>query len=299
MALYDLNPRTTVSTDASSNGLGAVLIQEQVNRYVKPLSYISRSLFPTEEWYAQIEKEALAFTWACKHFSDFLFGLKFSIKTDHKLLIPLFSIKHLPEFHVRVQRFRLQMLKFDFNIVYVQWNNLVIIDALSSVLLMALDQWDKQPKGDVQAYVDVIVQDLPAMEQRLEGIQHAQENGPLCQEVAQYCREGWPEKGQTKCLVKWYSPVSSEILIVDGLLMRNEWLIISSVMQKQVLDQLHTGHQGIGKCREWEKQTIWWPGLLAELENVVCKCWSCCMNQEQKTKPIWYHLLFRNYCDKR
>ena len=60
-------------------GLGAVLLQEKANGDIKPISYISQSLSPTEERYAQIEKEVLAFTWACKHLSDFLIGLKFSI----------------------------------------------------------------------------------------------------------------------------------------------------------------------------------------------------------------------------
>ena len=258
LALYNPNARTIVSADASSHGLGAVLLQEQTNGDVKPVSYISRSLSPTEERYAQIEKEALAFTWACERFSDFLVGLKFNIETDHKPLIALFSTKHLEELPVRVQRFRLRMLIFDFNIVYVLGKKLVIADALSRTPLMAPDQHDKHLEEDVQAYVDVIFQDLSISEQRLEEIRHAQENDPLCQEVARYCREGWPKKGQIKGLVKRHYPVSSEISIVAELLMRNEQVIIPSVMQKQVLDQIHTGRQGIGKCCEMARQTVWY-----------------------------------------
>ena len=119
LALYDPNARTTVSADAFSHGLGAVLLQEQANEDVKPVSYISRSLSWTEERYVQIEKKALAFTWACERFSDFLVGLKFSIEANHKPMIPLFSTKHMEELLVRVQRFRRWMLRFDFNIVYV------------------------------------------------------------------------------------------------------------------------------------------------------------------------------------
>ena len=40
LVLYDPNTRTTVSADASSHGLGAVLLQEQVNGDAKPVSYI-------------------------------------------------------------------------------------------------------------------------------------------------------------------------------------------------------------------------------------------------------------------
>ena len=64
LSLFDQNCDTIVSADASSHGLGAVLLQKQPGGEWKPVSYISRSLTPTERRYAQIEKEALAFTWA-------------------------------------------------------------------------------------------------------------------------------------------------------------------------------------------------------------------------------------------
>ena len=60
---------------------------------------------PTEQRYAQIEKEALAFTWACECLSDYLIGLSFTIQTDQKPLVPIFSMKHLEELPIGVQRF--------------------------------------------------------------------------------------------------------------------------------------------------------------------------------------------------
>ena len=83
LVLHDRNVKTAVSADAYSYELGAVLLQEQANGDIKSISYISRSLSPTEERYAQIEKEALASTWACERFSDFLIGMKFGIQTNH------------------------------------------------------------------------------------------------------------------------------------------------------------------------------------------------------------------------
>ena len=90
------------------------------------------------------------------------------------------------------------MLKFNFNIVYVPGKNLVIANALSRAPLMAPDQHNKHFEENVQAYVDVIVQDVLPTELRLEEIWRALENDPLCQEVAQYCQEGWPKKGWIK-----------------------------------------------------------------------------------------------------
>ena len=80
LALFD--PKTVVSADASSFGLGAVLLQKQQTGDFKPVAYISRSMTPTEQRYAQIEKEALAFTWACERLADYLIGLKFRRTTN-------------------------------------------------------------------------------------------------------------------------------------------------------------------------------------------------------------------------
>ena len=60
---------------------------------------------------------------------------------------------------------------------------------------MTPDQHNKHLKEAVQACVDVTYQDVPISEWKLEEIRRAQENGILCQEVAWYYQEGWPEKG--------------------------------------------------------------------------------------------------------
>ena len=94
LALFDLSRKTEVSADASSFGLGAVMRQKQPNQEWQPVVYISQAMTPTEH-YAQIEKEVLALTWACERFANYLIGLTFQIRTDHKPLVPLFSSKHL------------------------------------------------------------------------------------------------------------------------------------------------------------------------------------------------------------
>ena len=55
----------------------------------------------TEQRYAQLKKESLAFQWACERFANYLIGLKFHIQTNHKPLILLFSTKNLEELPVR------------------------------------------------------------------------------------------------------------------------------------------------------------------------------------------------------
>ena len=171
LALFDPTRETIVSADASCYGLGAVLLQQQPNGEIKPVSYNSRSLTPTEQRYAQIEKEALALTWACERFSDFLVGLKFTLETDHKPLVPLFSDKNLDELPLRVQRFRMRMLRFLFSIHHVPGKHLTVGDALSRAPLHQ-EETDLQDEAD--AFVRYTLQSLPATEDRLDEIRQQQ-----------------------------------------------------------------------------------------------------------------------------
>ena len=85
----------------------------------------------TERRYAQIEKEALAVTWACEKFANSILGHQFEIETDHKPLVPLLSTKHLENLPPRVLRFRLGLARFDYTISHILGKYLYTADALS------------------------------------------------------------------------------------------------------------------------------------------------------------------------
>lgn len=131
LALYDPKAVTKVSADASSMGLGAVLLQCSQDQKWRPVVFASRSLTETEICYAQIEKEALASTWACEKFSNYLLGMKFTLETDHKPLVPLLGNKELDQLPPRVLRFRLRLARFNYSIVHVPGKFLYTADALS------------------------------------------------------------------------------------------------------------------------------------------------------------------------
>ena len=121
---------TVVSADASSFGLGAVM-QGQPSGEMHPVAYASRSMTNTECGYAQIEKEALATTWTLEHWSDLLVGMKFTIETGHKPLILLFTMKLIDELPIQIQRFRMRLMRYDFDTKHIPGKELYTADALS------------------------------------------------------------------------------------------------------------------------------------------------------------------------
>ena len=188
LSLFDPNLETIISGDASLFGLGAVLKQRQKTGELKPVAYVSMT--PTEMIYAQIEKEALAFTWACEQLSDYLTGLKFHVETDHKPLVPLFSSKHLEELPPRVQRFRLRMMRFAFTIIHVPGKELVIADTLSRAPAANPTLEDETLQDEAQVFACLVLSNLPATEHQLEQVKRHQNSDKVCQAISQFCQSG-------------------------------------------------------------------------------------------------------------
>ena len=151
------------------------------------------ALMDTEQRYAQIEKEALAVTWACERFQDYLLGTKFKVETDHKPLVPLLSSKPLDSVPVRVQRFRLRLMRFDYTISLVPGKELNTADTLSRATVAGID--DSNLRTEMKEYVHSIVNSLPASEERLKTIREQQDKDPVCkQQTAQMLLFEWKSR---------------------------------------------------------------------------------------------------------
>ena len=80
----------TVCTDASKQGLGAVLMQDR-----GVIAYASRKLKPHEELYATHDLELAVVVLALKIWRHYLVGRSFTLKSDHQSLQYLFTQRDL------------------------------------------------------------------------------------------------------------------------------------------------------------------------------------------------------------
>ncbi|CAH2301764.1 Hypothetical predicted protein [Pelobates cultripes] len=76
-----LEKKNEISSDASQNGIGAVLLQDYDSTW-QPVAYASRSMSVAETRYAQIEKELLSILFACNRFNQFISGQSVNMDTD-------------------------------------------------------------------------------------------------------------------------------------------------------------------------------------------------------------------------
>ena len=285
LALYDPSTPTKVSADASAYGLGAVLLQKFDSW--KPVAFASRSMSETERRYAQIEKEALATTWACEKFADFIVGKHIEIETDHKPLVPLLGVKHLDCLPPRILRFRLRLDRFSYDIKHVPGKELYTADTLSRAPLPTIPTEGTRTQEELaELCMATTISHLPASDQRLETYRQAQSSDLICQQVLKYCREGWPDKRQIDSALKAYWPAQGELTESNGLLMYGQRMVIPKALQAETLSKLHEGHQGIVRCRLRAKISVWWPGLSKQLASFIERCPECARDTRPGREPL-------------
>ena len=94
LAFPNFTKSFVLHTDASIEGLGAVLEQEQEDGRLHPVAYASRSLSKAERNYGITDLEALGVVWAAKHFRAYLYGHKCVVYTDHAPLKSMLKAQH-------------------------------------------------------------------------------------------------------------------------------------------------------------------------------------------------------------
>ena len=246
-----------VQTDASNDGLGAILSQESegVERVV---SYASRALSKAEKNYSATEKECLAVVWAVKHFRPYLHGQKFELQTDHRALQWLMTLKEPNE---RLMRWALRLQEFEMKITYrpgVQNQN---ADALSRLVAVI----KKKPKDDTDDdYVD---------------IRNYLEHGRT--------PEGWDEAKVDKLKEK-----AKDYHFLDGSLFVRQGKggkfrrIVGDDEKESLLALVHGsnmgGHLGVSKTVKKITQRYFWKGISKDVREFIKRC-EICQRYDDKT----------------
>ena len=96
LAFADYTKDFLLETDASKEGLGAVLSQKQEDGWFHPVAYGSRVLTTHEKNYHSTKLEFLALKWAItEHFKEYLLYQPFLVRTDNNPLTYIMSTPNL------------------------------------------------------------------------------------------------------------------------------------------------------------------------------------------------------------
>lgn len=130
LAHPDFSKPFILSTDASTDGLGAVLSQVVPGEdKARPIAFASKTLNKAQSNYPAHRLEFLALKWAvCEKFSHWLKGHAFTAWTDNN---PLTHILTKPKLDACEQRWVAKLAAYDFDLKYVPGPRNTVADALS------------------------------------------------------------------------------------------------------------------------------------------------------------------------
>ena len=86
--------------------------------------------------------------------------------------------------------------------------------------------------------------------------------------------------------VKLYTPIAAELTVQNGLLLKGSRLVIPASMRLDMSVKLHAGHQGIVKCRVRTRESVRWPGIGPQLEELVNECPVCRKYRRNHVEPM-------------
>ena len=131
LAFADYMKDFLLETDASKEGLGAVLSQKQVDGHYHLVAYGSQALTAHEKNYHSTKLEFLTLKWAImEHFKEYLLYQPFLVKTDNN---PLMYIMTTPNLDASGHWWVGALAKFNFWLEYQKgWDN-AMADMLSQI----------------------------------------------------------------------------------------------------------------------------------------------------------------------
>lgn len=317
LAYPDCDLPFVLHTDASNEGLGAVLYQQQGNK-LRVIGYGSRTLTPAEKNYHlhSGKLEFLALKWAiCDKFRDYLYyAPTFTVYTDNNPLTYILSTARL---NAVGQRWVGELADFHFDIRYRPGKANVDADTLSRQPLKLIEVMGEHTETLSPETVSAVWQgskavadsDVPwvaALELNIPGedvictegsistvtpenIKAAQRDDPAICEIIMLKEQGWTpnekdknnmKKETRRLLFEW-----TKLELEDGILYRKtgqtRQLVLPPRFKTTVLRQLHNemGHVGVEKVLHLARERFYWPSMRKEIEEyVTTKC--ACIKQK-------------------
>ena len=271
----DFSKDFQLETNASGEGLGAVLAQKQEDGSVKPIAFASRTLQPHERNYGVTEMEALGVVWAVKQFRHYLYGHRCTVFTDHEALRSLLNTPHPSG---KLARWGLALQELELQIQYRPGKHNANADALSRYPSSRVPG-----QGELNFIAAVTEASAPAKsgEPNLT-LAERQEADPELKMIRAYLQNRTlpPDEAQARRVMLSHS----HYVLVDDILYHLEpdkslRIVPPAVDREELFHEAHGGpfggHLGDAKVHSQLSRHYWWLGMRKDISRWSRGCLTC------------------------
>ena len=301
LAYADFKSPFILHTDTSSDGLGAVLYQNQDNQR-RVIAYASRSLCPSERNYPAHKLEFLALKWAIKDkFHEYLYAAESQVFTVNN---PLTYILTTAELDATEHRWVAALSNYTFSISYKPGRNNTDVGALSRIKWPEAVDISSQP-------VHVVCEGVQAPHGKIETLSHgtkvvgvlsrdsmppgmtslewsqAQLNDPARCQIIQAIQNKTLDKLKIKqdmhSDLKAFLRVRKQFKLKQGISYRKSQVNNDRARLQLVLPTSHSqnamagchdqiGHLGQDRVLELLRNRFYWPGIDMDVASNINSC---------------------------
>ncbi len=311
LGFADFSKPFILHTDASADGLGAVLYQEQDHRRV--IAYASRGLTSSESRYPAHKLEFLALKWAVTDkFRDYLYGQNFQVFTDNN---PLTYVLTTAKLDATGHRWLSELSAYNFEVKYRSGQVNKDADALSRKH-ESEEERDVVLPGHVVSSIcmsqtvpmieTLLVNpgDVPIPSSSLFPIQSMsaaewrdlQRSDTVLAEVIEHL-EGKVSVSSNSPEVKKLLSEANKLIFQDGVLYRNKvdhddtimQLVLPSKFHQQALRGVHddVGHMGKERTLDLLQRRFYWVGMLRDVSLHLKNCDRCIRRKtKEQVSPL-------------
>ena len=207
-------------------------------------------------------RELLAIVFALERLNHYTFDRSITVQSDHQCLQSIWK-KSIVSASPRLQRLLLRLVHYDLNIEFLRGKENVVADALSRVCpLQSSDSKTKDSNIDVIP-VHYITQTALVSKTRLQELRLATLSDPTLCSLTKTIHKGWPQskKDCPKQLLDFWS-FRQEINEEDGLLCKNQSLIMPHSERLETLKVIRLGYYAVNKMELRALETVYWPAIL-------------------------------------